>query len=179
VLVSFPSCRATEWPFWLGFIVPFLILYIFDWIMFAIIITSILKKRRAANKLESQSNFKLYRENLIIALSLAVVFGLGWGFGLLATSYPVEELTITFQVLFSIFVGAQGALLFLLHGVRNSDARGVWKRLAISTNRQQASFVHKSVSGAQKSTSTLQNFSMPLSEHGNSDCPPTEVLKKT
>ena len=127
-MIALTSCRATEWPFWLGFVFPFALLYTFDWIMFAIIITSIMKQRCASSRMNAKS--KLHRENLIVALSLAVVFGLGWGFGLLVTSYPVEEVTITFQVLFSVFVGAQGALLFLLHGVRNPDARWIWKGCA-------------------------------------------------
>ena len=84
------------------------------------------------NEYQTSSNFKVHRENLIIALSLAVVFGLGWGLGLIATSYPVEEITVTLQVLFSVFVGTQGALLFLLHGIRNADARRVWKKCAAS-----------------------------------------------
>ena len=120
------SCRSTEWPFWFGFIAPFTALYLFDWIMFVVILVSVVKNK--SQKLQSnESSTKLHKENLIIALSLAVVFGLGWGFGLLTTSSSIEGLTITFQVIFSIFVGAQGALLFLLHGVRNPDVRAVWK----------------------------------------------------
>ena len=136
----------------------------FDWIMFAIIVTSILKQRRGSSKMQSRS--RLHRENLVIALSLAVVFGLGWGFGLLATSYPVEEVTITFQVLFSIFVGAQGALLFLLHGIRSADARRVWKGWATSfstaaTRRLRSTAspsVNKSATVSQISGETSQNF---------------------
>ena len=64
--------------------------------------------------------------NFTIAATLAVVFGLGWALGLAATSLPVKELTLTFQILFSIFVGVQGILLFLLHGVRNKDICNIW-----------------------------------------------------
>ena len=103
-------------------------LYVFDWIMFVVILISVIKNKHNSQKLKSnESSTKLHKENLIIALSLAVVFGLGWGFGLLTTSSSIEGLTTTFQVIFSIFVGAQGALLFLLHGVRNPDVRAVWK----------------------------------------------------
>ncbi len=34
---------------------------------------------------------------MIIALSLAVVFGLGWGFGLLTTSSSIRALTAIFK----------------------------------------------------------------------------------
>ena len=56
------------------------------------------------------------------------MFGLGWTLGLAATSVPVKEFSLTFQILFSIFVGAQGVLIFLLHGVRNQDIRKLWKK---------------------------------------------------
>ena len=130
--IFFCSCQTTQWPFWFGFLLPFLLLYIFDWIMFIIILVSIIKHKRSIHskgKKSDERNFKTYKENFIIALSLSVVFSLGWGFGLLATSFPEVGVTITLQVLFSIFVGAQGALLFILYGIRNGDARDLWKCL--------------------------------------------------
>ena len=76
------------------------------------------------------------KANFTIAATLAVVFGLGWALGLAATSLPVKELTLTFQILFSIFVGAQGMLLFLLHGVRNQDIRKVWMQCFTAIGRK-------------------------------------------
>ena len=93
--------------------------------MFVVILVSVIRNKQKLKS--SEKKMKQHKENLIIALSLAVMFGLGWGFGLLTTSSSIEGLTITFQVIFSIFVGAQGALLFLLHGVRNPDVRALWK----------------------------------------------------
>ena len=119
------SCRATEWPFYFGFITPFILLHVFDWIMFIVILASIIKHKK--NITQSKDVRESQRDNVIIALSLAVVFGLGWGFGLLTTSSSIRALTATFQAIFSIFVGAQGVLLFLLHGLRNSDVRELWK----------------------------------------------------
>ena len=75
------------------------------------------------------ANFKFLRENLIIAAGLSVLFGLGWGFGLTATSSDVEELTFAFQVLFSLFVGSQGVLIFVFHGIRSQQFRQVWVSL--------------------------------------------------
>ena len=37
------SCRATEWPFWFEKLLPFSLIYIFDWTMFILIMTSICK----------------------------------------------------------------------------------------------------------------------------------------
>ena len=75
------------------------------------------------------SKLESLKKHFTIAITLAVVFGLGWAFGLAATSLPIKELTFTFQVLFSLFVGLQGFLIFLFHGIRNKDARNAWKRL--------------------------------------------------
>ena len=77
---------------------------------------------------DTQSKIKAYKVKFTIAAILAVMFGLGWTLGLAATSVPVKEFSLTFQILFSIFVGAQGVLIFLLHGVRNQDIRKLWKK---------------------------------------------------
>ncbi len=131
--------------------------------MFIVILVSIVKHKRHLNKqTQSKSDYKYVKDNLVIALSLAVIFGLGWGFGLLATSYPVEAVTITFQVIFSIFVGAQGVLLFLLHGVRNSDAQHVWKNwlTSFSTTTRLSYFTS---STNRVSTKTPDNSNITMS----------------
>ena len=58
---------------------------------------------------------------------LSFNFGLGWIFGLLVTSKIPRPLYITFLVLFSLFVGLQGVLVFILHGARNQNARKIWQ----------------------------------------------------
>ena len=156
------SCRSTEWPFWFGFITPFAALYLFDWIMFVVILVSIIKAKHNSTLKSNDSNIKLFKRNLIIALSLAVVFGLGWGFGLLTTSSSIEGLTFTFQVIFSIFVGSQGVLLFLLHGVRNSDVRTLWIGWWMSL---------RSITSLSSVTSTIQH-TLDLPHHNEG------VLKK-
>ena len=75
------------------------------------------------------------KKKFVIALSLAVVLGLGWALGLLATSSDSVELTTLFQVLFSIFVGMQGVLIFFLHAIRNADARALWKKCIEDTTK--------------------------------------------
>ena len=123
------SCRATEWPFWLGLLLPFSLIYLFNWIMFVVIIISICKHSQGTiSSSKDTSKLESIKKHFTIAITLAVVFGLGWAFGLAATSLPIKELTFTFQLLFSVFVGLQGFLIFLLHGIRNKDARNAWKR---------------------------------------------------
>ena len=118
-------------------ILPFSLVTIFNWIMFVLIMVSICSHTQGpvSDKKEG-SKLKAMRTNFTIATTLAVVFGLGWALGLAATSLPVKEITLTFQILFSIFVGAQGILLFLLHGVRNKDIRNIWTRCFTAIGRK-------------------------------------------
>ena len=79
---------------------------------------------------------------------LSMNFGLGWIFGLLVTSKYPEPLYITFIVIFSLFVGLQGILLFVLHCVRNQTARETWRVwfyiLCCCENRRNAKTLAKS-----------------------------------
>ena len=79
----------------------------------------------------------------VIALTLSVVFGLGWGLGLAATSSDIEELTFTLQLLFSIFVGSQGILIFIIYGLRSQEVHSVWKTLCcVACNHLNKNYNH-------------------------------------
>ena len=106
---------------------PFILVYIVNWIMFVIIMASICKHTKGADHKKGHKVDSI-KKNVVIALTLATIFGLGWGIGLAATSGPIRQLTLTFQILFSILVGLQGTLIFVLHGIRNKDVRNLWKQ---------------------------------------------------
>ena len=116
------SCRSTGPPFWFGLILPFLLIYIFNWIVFIIIMTSIYKKSKKQEKKVART-----KKLTMIAIGLSLLFGLGWAFGLSATSSNVEEVTFAFQLIFSIFVGSQGLLIFIFHGIRSKNVSKQWK----------------------------------------------------
>ena len=96
-------------------------------IIMYIIMASICKHTKGADHKKGHKVDSI-KKNIVIALTLATIFGLGWGIGLAATSGPVRQLTFTFQILFSISVGLQGTLIFVLHGIRNKDVRNLWKQ---------------------------------------------------
>lgn len=123
----------------------------------------------------SQDAYRRNKENFIIALSLAVVFGLGWGLGLLATSNPVEEVTIGLQVLFSIFVGAQGVLLFILHGIRNTDSRKLWKRCFFSMRCTRLLLTVISSKSTARSTSYSSNGLHTIGMHSQESTLPRKT----
>ena len=65
--------------------------------------------------------------NVLIAGGLALMLGLGWGFGLAASSHKISELACTFQFVFSFFVSCQGLFLLIFHGMRSNDAKETWR----------------------------------------------------
>ena len=88
-----------------------------------------------SHSLKDKSVLMEVRRSLIIAGGLAVLFGLGWGLGLAATSTQERELTFTFQIIFSIFVGSQGILIFFFHCVRSKESLNQWKEWSSKINK--------------------------------------------
>ena len=121
----FCRCRANDLPFWLGQILPFIATNFFNWSLFAIIVISVCKHRTSVDE-QGKKAQGLTKSNVTMTIGLANLCGLGWIFGLAASSLPVEELTFTFQLLFNIFVGSQGMILFFFHCIRNPQARKQW-----------------------------------------------------
>ena len=68
------------------------------------------------------------RKNATIGLILAVTFGLGWIFGLLGTSSLPIAVSLPSVYLFTILVGTQGLLTFVLRVLRSHDVRNEWKK---------------------------------------------------
>ena len=111
---------------------PFIVIYVFNWIVFSIIIISILwnncHKRSLKGIGHSQKSGMSSLQQFMIALMLSVLFGIGWGIGLLAT----EELESTvvrdlFSSLFVIVTSFHGMLIFILYCVRSKEARKEWR----------------------------------------------------
>ena len=125
------SCRAFNEPYYIGMVVPFLIIYIFNWVVFIIIIVSLLRKKFPSDiKSKNNVNVKFVREQLIIVITLSVMFGLGWGIGLLATQDIHTNKTIRdlFAALFVIITAFHGLFIFIMHCLRSREVRNIWKR---------------------------------------------------
>ena len=149
------SCRSQGLPFYIGLIAPFAILYVFNWVMFVFIMVSICKhSRRKPGVATGNTTLTFVRTNAVIAFSLIVLFGLGWGFGLAASGTSSREATFVLQLLFTIFVGIQGLLIFVLHGIRKEEARNEWKKwLSTATSKTYGLYT-----GVTKSSATTSSF---------------------
>ena len=78
------SCRPTQWPFFFGLILPFVLVYLFNWVMFVIILASILRHthKHAATSGDKGSKLRAIRQKVVIALTLSlhgVWLGVGAG----------------------------------------------------------------------------------------------------
>ena len=70
-----------------------------------------------------------FKEQFIIALTLSLLFGLGWGIGFATTSSITSvPLSATLQAIFILLTGFQGLLIFIVQCARSEDARNVWKK---------------------------------------------------
>ena len=154
------SCRATEWPFWFGHILPFCLIYIFNWVVFIAIMANLSRKKNPSQ--QKKQRIKLLKRNIPVAFGLSVLFGLGWGFGLTATSSSAKEVTFIFQVIFSVFVGAQGILIFILHGLRSQEARKVWRDLCICLSFKDKYNLSSSKEGKRSKSTTIPKIAVSI-----------------
>ena len=113
-------------------VVPFLIIYIFNWIVFFIIIFSLIRKTwTSENFKKKQENISFVRQQLVIVTVLSIFFGLGWGIGLIASQYIYDNEWVRDIVaaLFVIITAFHGLFLFIMHCLRPKDVRNVWKQV--------------------------------------------------
>ena len=93
--------------------------------MFTIILVSVLRRGKGKKKDGKKQN---YFKKAMITFLLAVMFGVGWIFGVLGSSAIPDFISTPCQFMFVIIVGSQGLLVFLLHPCRSVDAREEWKK---------------------------------------------------
>ena len=111
-------------------LVPFLIIYLFNWIVFFIIIVSLVHKTFQPHIKDVRSKKDNICQQLIIAVTLSVLFGLGWGIGLLATQdiYTNKTVRDLFAALFVIITAFHGLFIFIMQCLRSKEVRNDWNR---------------------------------------------------
>ena len=161
--------------YYIGMLVPFILIYVFNWIIFVIIIISVLYKNwyKFASKHASQGQKSgvSVRQQFMIVVTLSVLFGIGWGIGLLATEEIGNSVAHDFfSSLFVIITSFHGLLIFILHCVRSKEARKEWRRWFFKATRKGFSDFTSSRLGhiqVHLKTSSLQ----PLSQSSSSKTP--------
>ena len=108
---------------------PFGIIYILNWVLFFVIFISLCRRSSAKTEVlsEQPSTWSKIKQQFIVAVMLSLLFGLGWGVGLVATtSIPVLEVSLTLQIIFIILTNFQGVLILVMNCLRSADARAEW-----------------------------------------------------
>ena len=106
--------------------------------MFFIIFVSLIQKSfqstesslKNVKSKDDKSKKSFVRQQLIIVTTLSILFGLGWGIGLLATQDIHTNKTVRdlFAALFVIITAFHGLLIFIMHCLRSKEVRHSWKR---------------------------------------------------
>lgn len=120
------SCIPADVPLYAGILLPFLLIYFFNWLLFLIILINICRHDRERKITQNTTTTGLtvrkdLKKYFVIVSVLSVNFGLGWAIGLFS---PLTEVVV---YIFSIFVAIQGILIFFFHALRVDEARKTWK----------------------------------------------------
>ena len=179
------SCRPSGLPFYIGFLVPFGLVYIFDWIMFIVILVKFCYKKKIHKSKEEKLFYVNSKQLFFMAMILSINFGLGWGLGLAATAELPREIYLVFAYMFSLFVGMQGVLIFLLHCARSSIAQSFWAYLfyvACLCKKQPEAKIASGYKQAPKTPFTtpgpkrkFDTMGIPLSSRGSKPGSPTII----
>ena len=95
----------------------------------------------------NNEKFSKVKKNFMLALGLSLLFGLGWAFGLLASSDLPGAVRYPAEWIFTLMTAFLGVYLFALYIVRSAEARRLWKSWFL------CQFKKKAVSGVS-STNT-------------------------
>ena len=105
-----------------------MIIYLFNWIVYAIILATLCRRNYQKQDEETNNRIKI-KQQLVAAAILSILFGLGWGIGLLATEgVRLEALRDFLSAVFIICTAFQGLMIFILQTLRSKQARTTWVR---------------------------------------------------
>ena len=116
--------------------------------MFFIIFVSLIKKDVKSK--DDKGKISFICQQLVIVTTLSILFGLGWGIGLLATqdihtNKTVQDLLAALFVIMTAFHG----LFILMHCLRSKEVRNTWKQWVLNVTGKNISqfssstFTHK------------------------------------
>ncbi len=90
------------------------------------------RSRISTDQMDKTKKKDYIKQQLLSAFTLSLLFGLGWGFGLPASS-GVSNLAArtVFQIIFVVLTAFQGVFIFVMHcliGRKSVDVKREWKR---------------------------------------------------
>lgn len=104
--------------------IPYGVIYILNLVTFTVVLLSIHR-----NRIELHDKPKKIAMTITVTFLLAILFGIGWVFGVLGSTGIVQPgLSRAFQVLFILIVGFHGFFIFLLYLCCSKSARNMWMK---------------------------------------------------
>lgn len=102
--------------------------------VYIIIIISLFQKSFNPTSGHKREVAQTLKKELFISIKLSVLFGLGWGVGLLATqALYYEPIIYTFTALFIFLTAYQGMFVFIIHCIHSTEVRKQWKKWLFAT----------------------------------------------
>ena len=131
-------------------------------IMFHLIRKNCASKFKESFSREQKMSFK---QQFLIALTLSLLFGLGWGVGLVATqNIYITQIRDTYATLFIFLTAFQGLWIFLMHCVKSKEVRREWKRWAYkAAGKEYSKVMLNGSSEFTKRASTRGSFATDVS----------------
>lgn len=122
------SCRPIGFQFWIGYVVPIGLIYVFNCVVFIVIVCSIFRQQTKMSGATGNKKLQLpVRSRLVISFTLSILFGLGWGIGLATTSsIPINFVRYSLQIIFVLLTSFQGLYIFIAYGLRLKKVRLTW-----------------------------------------------------
>jgi hypothetical protein len=152
-------CGPTNIPQYVGMLMPFGVIYIFNMTIFFIITVTLIRKSTSSKftEVKKRNRKAEFKQQCRVAFTVAVLFGLGWGFGLLATqAIEVQAIRIIFHTLFTVCTVFQGVIIFCLYVAFSPNARSVWRKWILRKEGKPSTESSTSQAGTSKSHSTKQ-----------------------
>lgn len=148
--------------FYMGFVVIFAIVYIFNWTIFIAIMVSLMKKQRQSHHV-AETKGENIRKQLRAAIAISLLFGLGWGFGFGATQgLELEVLRLIFAVVFTTFTGFQGFFIFVFYCILSERVRKVWNSWLHCSGESKRSILESASRVHKKVIASTMTSSNPL-----------------
>ena len=151
-------------------IAPFLIIYTFNWIMFLVIVCSFVYRKvsTTSNNSKEQKMSKFLKIQFGISIVLLLLFGLGWGVGLLATQdiHSSQEVRGVIAGLFIFITAFHGFFIFVMQSLRSKEVRSSWRNWILRLCRRSNSYNLPTHKNDTRSRSTLRISTLtPRSGH--------------
>ena len=122
--IPFRSCFISHnVVFFVAFLGPIFAVLIFNFIIFAVVVTIVCIYSRRKNRDKERGVKRQSTLRTLASLTgVMVLFGLTWVFA----AFTVRNASIAFQFLFAVFNSLQGFFIFLFFVVLSKDSRELW-----------------------------------------------------